>query len=256
MNAQWSPLHRELDLWRASGLQIPIWWRDDDAVSDTTALRRLGQLAATAGIDVTLGIIPLHADRSLASYLSYTPHLRPAVHGWSHQNHAPVDEKTAEFGAHRALHDMLDEIENAMGRLHASYGSRLLPMFIPPWNRISGDVLKSLPKLGFRFVSTATPRATKWAAAGLEQVNTHIDPIDWRGTRGLLPIEQIVKNTTDILRDRREGRSDASEPLGLLTHHLVHDEAIWSFCAEFLNVLRSGPVTFWAGPSGDNDESS
>lgn len=86
-------------------------------------------------------------------------------------------------------------------------------------------------------------------APGLEQINTHLDPIDWRGTRGLVAPDKLVAQTTDLLRDRREGRTDNAEPFGILTHHLVHDPDIWIFTEALLRRLLDGPGFVWALPA-------
>ena len=48
------------------------------------------------------------------------------------------------------------------------------------------------------------------------------------------------------LADRRTGLADNGEPYGLLTHHLVHDAAIWDFTEKLLDHLRAGPVRLWS----------
>ncbi|WP_050928158.1 polysaccharide deacetylase family protein [Aestuariivita boseongensis] len=247
----WTALHDELAQWEREGLSLPLWWRDDDAISDSAALRQLAQLSQKTQLPVHIAVIPAHADTSLADFLSGTPHVIPLVHGWAHENHAPPDQKKTEFGAHRPLAEMIEDADRGFGKLHGLFGSRLQPVFVPPWNRISPDLVAELPHLGFKVLSTATPRKSRWAAEGLEQINTHIDPIDWKGTRGLLDEALLVDRITRLLQDRRAGRSDADEPLGLLTHHLVHDPAIWSFCERLIAVLLSGPAQPWQFGKGD-----
>lgn len=86
------------------------------------------------------------------------------------------------------------------------------------------------------------------AAPGLSQINTHLDPIDWRGSRGLADPDMLISQTVALLRDRREGRADADEPFGVLTHHLVHDQRIWDFTEHLLSQLLDGPVRIWTAP--------
>lgn len=247
----WSALQDELDAWEDAGLTFPFWWRDDDAVSDTPALRQLADLSQRYDLPVHIAVIPAHADRSLSSCLATLPHVIPLVHGWAHENHAPADQKKAEFGAHRPIAAMQEEADRGFGKLHGLFGSRLQPVFVPPWNRIAPDLIAALPGLGYRALSTATPRDAEWAASGLKQINTHIDPIDWKGTRSLLDASVLIPRITKLLQDRRAGRSDATEPLGLLTHHLVHDPAIWSFCARLVDLFLSGPARPWHISEGE-----
>ena len=141
---------------------------------------------------------------------------------------------------------MFDEAAKALQRLENLFGSRQFPVFVPPWNRISDDLVAHLPQLGYSVLSTFTPRKTRSPAPGLTQINTHIDPIDWKDTRSLLPEDQLIASITAHLQDRRTGMVDVQEPLGLLTHHLVHDDAIWSFCVRLTRLLMQGPGIPWS----------
>lgn len=244
--ADWSALDAELALWQAEGLELPLWWRDDDAVEPTGALDRLSDLSAEVGVPVHLAVIPAHAIETLAERMMPDEQLIPVVHGWAHENHAPASEKKAEFRAHRPLDQVVRDAQRGMTRLQTLFGANLQPMFVPPWNRINKAVVAELPVLGFRVLSTATPRKAAQAAPGMWQINTHLDPIDWKGTRSLLSPEQLIAQLVQQLQDRREGRADNTEPYGLLTHHLVHDEDIWRFSREVLLRLMDGPTRIWA----------
>ncbi|CUK13048.1 putative glycosyl transferase [Ruegeria denitrificans] len=242
----WSPLEAELNIWRAQGLSLPLWWRDDDAVSKTTQLEKLSELSRSLDLPVHLAIIPRDADAGLVDYVAQQPTLIPVVHGWAHQNLAPPDEKKSEFRLHRPLADITADAQSGLNRLRTLFGDRLCPMFVPPWNRIAPEVVRELPDLGYCIVSTATPRKKREPAPGLEQINTHLDPIDWRGSRRLVAADKLISQTTDLLRDRREARADITEPFGVLTHHLVHDQDIWTFTQELLSRLLDGPGIAWA----------
>jgi hypothetical protein len=74
-------------------------------------------------------------------------------------------------------------------------------------------------------------------AADLLQVNTHIDPIDWHGTRSLADPVLLIESLAAAIKRRVAGEADRDEPIGFLTHHLMHDEAIWSFCEELMMQL-------------------
>ena len=252
MVIDWSPLRDELRRWQAEGLTLPVWWRDDDAVTVTAQLDRLTALSDTLRIPVHLAVIPRDADRALADYVLGHAHLIPVVHGWAHQNHAPADEKKSEFRLHRPMPDISKDASAGLARLNRLFQDRLCPMFVPPWNRIASEVAALLPELGYRTLSTATPRKTRFAAPGLEQINTHLDPIDWRGSRGLCAPDSLISKTVGLLQDRRAGRADTAEPFGVLTHHLVHDDDIWSFTGDMLQHLLDGPGTVWTADTPKN----
>lgn len=241
----WSALDQELEAWQQAGLQLPLWWRDDDATEVTPQLQQLTETAQRLGLPVHLAIIPRDAQPELAAHLQNTADLIPVVHGWAHKSHAPEGEKKAEFGAHRPVQDMLGEAEAGLERLKSFFGSGLRPMFVPPWNRIAPEILPWMAGLGYCALSTFTPRSRTKAAPGLVQINTHLDPIDWKGSRSLLPEAQLIAQVASQLKDRRQGRADTREPYGILTHHLVHDDRIWGFTETLIARLLAGPATAW-----------
>jgi hypothetical protein len=64
----WDDLARECDAWAAEGRAVELWWRDDDAIEDTPALRRL--LALTRGrAPIALAVIPGRLTPNLAPLL-------------------------------------------------------------------------------------------------------------------------------------------------------------------------------------------
>ncbi len=244
MTPDWTPLDQELDLWQTQGLTLPLWWRDDDAIAPTPQLDRLIALSDRLGLPVHLAIIPSTATIDLASGLAQTCFV-PVVHGWAHISHAPPSEKKAEFGAHRPTDDVIEDAKQGLAALHALFSEQTAPMFVPPWNRIAPSVVAGLPEIGFSALSTFTPRKSRFTAPGLEQINTHLDPIHWKGDRSLVPTQRLIQQTADDLKHRRTGQTDNSEPYGILTHHLVHDEAIWSFTDALITRLLAGPATAW-----------
>ena len=237
MTVNWQPLRQELSLWRRGALQLPLWWRDDDAIEVTNPLDKLLFISEKINIPVHIAVIPKQATQGLADHLNSAALAVPIVHGWSHQNHAPEGAKKAEFNHPRAA--AVPEAQAALTRMQALFGAGLLPMFVPPWNRISGEVTNTLERLGFTALSTFTPRGAA-AVAGLAQINTHVDPIFWKQGGGLRDPDVMIAELVALLRDRREGRTDRAEPLGVLTHHLVHDAAIWEFTERCLSELLEG----------------
>ena len=237
----WNPLDRELENWQAQGLTLPLWWRDDDAIAPTPQLDQLQALSEDLGLPVHLAVIPRGATATLARRIPGST-LIPVVHGWAHENHARPGQKKAEFGDHRPLSETLRDAENGLSRLQDLFDAALVPMFVPPWNRIAPGLASGLAALGYTSLSTFTPRKTPLAAPGLEQINTHLDPIDWKGTRSLVPPDRLIAQATRDLQLRRTGETDADEPYGILTHHLVHDPAIWGFTKDLLTRLLAGPA--------------
>jgi hypothetical protein len=238
MRPDWGPLRQELSTWRAAGLVLPLWWRDDDAVTVSPALEHMARLSNDLRLPVHIAVIPKHADSALARYCAEVPDLVPMVHGWAHANHAPPGQKKAEFGHPRPAAER--ETKAALVQLESLFGSRLLKVFVPPWNRIDASVVQSLAAQGYTGLSSYMSRPERFAAPDLVQINTHLDPINWRSDRGLVPPETQIEALVAQLRARRAGKLDATEPLGFLTHHLVHDAALWDFTQALLTELLDG----------------
>ncbi|WP_415404329.1 polysaccharide deacetylase family protein [Tateyamaria sp. SN3-11] len=240
MSGDWTPLRNALTECRRDGMAVPLWWRDDDAIAPTQALDQLRGLSEEIDLSVHLAVIPSLAQPALVDAMAG---MIPVVHGWAHQDHSTAPEKKNEFQTPRP--DAVEETAMALARMHDIFGTRLRPMFVPPWNRINADVTQALAAQGYTALSTFGPRAGPQAAPGLTQINTHIDPIWWKGTRDLVDPDHLIAQTVRHLTARRTGTEDTEEPLGLLTHHLVHTPEIWSFTRAFLHEMISGGATSW-----------
>lgn len=240
----WSPLNAVLERARDQGCPIRFWWRDDDAVAHTPALDRLLTLARRYDAGIGLAVIPCDLHASLASRLMDESSAFALVHGWSHDNHAPGETKKAEFGPHRSVGTMAAEAQRGLHVAREHLGAKLLPVFVPPWNRISGEMIPHLPHLGFAGLSTFTDRGGASPAPGLLQINTHVDPIDWHGTRSAVGPQQIIAGLTEAIERRIGGKADKDEPIGFLTHHLAHDEVIWMLSERLIAHLAEQNITF------------
>ncbi len=242
----WAALTAELDRWAEVNRTASFWWRDDDAVAATPALESLLALSERHRVALALAVIPAAAEAGLAETLTRsTAPVTVVQHGFTHRNHAPPGEKTAELGDHRDVATVAAELTDGRDRLAALFADRFLPMMVPPWNRIGAEVEAALPALGFRGLSTFGPRP----AAGLGYLNTHIDIIDWRGNRGFAGDTASLGAAIGHLSDRRTGRCDPDEPTGLLTHHLNHDPACWQFIDRFLAETKRHSAAAWLSPA-------
>jgi len=232
-------LETELHNWQAAGRQPQLWWRDDDAVSVTPELDRLTQLAGGAGVDVLLAVIPAHVQDTLANYAGGHGNLKPCVHGWSHTNHAPAGDKKCELGAHRDLDVVLHEIAAGRQRLTELFGSRFVPVLVPPWNRMRSDLAPRLGEAGIMAFSTFAHTRSHPEI----QANTHVDVMDWKapgGPAGKAP-DQVLGELAAALGI---SRANGFYPVGILTHHLVHDEVAWSSLSDLLALSDLAWVPF------------
>lgn len=243
MISGWQALTDELDRWASAGRTACFWWRDDDAVAASPALERLIGLHRASAVPLALAIIPARAEAGLVERLRHEPCIAALQHGYAHQNHAAPGEKKSEFPNKRSINERLQDMQAGRNILADLFGD-LLPVFVPPWNRLAPDCLPAMPGLGFAAVSAFQPRSSYWAATGLAALNTHIDPIDWHGNDSAAAAERSLAAACMHLRAMRAGEQDL-QPLGLLTHHLRHDETIWAFVADFQNRTANHSAVRW-----------
>jgi len=239
----WQSFEDELAAWRDAGDTAAFWWRDDDATRPTEQLDRLLGLAETYAVPLVVAVVPEPAAPELASRLAECPWAGAAQHGYRHHNHEPEGVKKSEYGESRTEAEMTDEIRAGWSRLDG-FANRL-PVFVPPWNRLSETAFRAVRKAGFIGVSGFAVRSRAEPVAGLRQVNTHLDIIDWRGTRGFTGEEKALSDIVTHLAAKRLGSADANEPTGLLTHHLDHDEASWTFVEKLLHWTREQDSVKW-----------
>lgn len=240
--ATWEDLRQELDAWGGDARRASFWWRDDDATRVTPALERLLAISDAAHTPVSLAVIPRDTDDALRDRLLGQSLVSVLQHGWSHANHAP-DGPQEEFGPHRPMAAMLDEVARGWERI-AGF-ARALPVFVAPWNRIDPLFLVHLPEAGLRGISTLGPRSSPSPCEGLRQTNVHIDILDWRAGGGFVGLFRALEQVVTHLRQRRLGEADPDEPTGLMTHHGFHDGGCWRFLEEFLECTRSHPAARW-----------
>lgn len=245
MNGSWEALDDELSAWDGSGRVATFWLRDDDAVTNSPALQMLLDIGGKTGAPIGLAVIPKDADESLAEAVAAAGDTWIIQHGWCHANHAGPDEKKFELGDHRPQHVVAKDLQRGDARLQQLFGARYTGVLAPPWNRIGLETAGNLSKWGYRGLSVFGPRNTTIAAPGVHRANTHIDIIDWKGTRGFRGTDKVIGQAITHLGARRQGTSDPDEPSGLITHHLVHDTACWDFIETFISVTKCHDSVRW-----------
>ena len=242
MTPDWTPVLQEIGLWQARGKTARLWLRDDDAVKPSAQLERMAGLVGGHNIPITLAIIPEPADKALATTVKSWAGCTVAMHGFAHKNHAPTNDKKSEFGLQRTAQDVSSELESGFEKTQNLFGDRFNKMFVPPWNRIDQRHVSLLVKAGFETLSAFGWTATNASSTSICVLNTHIDIIDWKGTRAGKPIETLIKELADALAMARQ---HTYAPIGILCHHLVHDEQAWRFLQSLTDFVEENKNMRW-----------
>ena len=237
----WGNLEAELALWASHGTPARLWLRDDDAVQPTEALNKLALLTGQFDVPITIAVIPFFVREELMTFVRQHLNFSVALHGHAHTNHAPRSEKKCELGLHRARQIVLDELTGDRAKLAGMFDDRFFNMLVPPWNRISPALVAELGSCGLQHLSTFG-----WenfpGRGSICQLNTHVDIIDWKGNRGGRDAGELAADLANALaRARQKG----GLPVGILTHHLVHDEAAWDFLQALLEFIACNPNAKW-----------
>jgi hypothetical protein len=102
-----------------------------------------------------------------------------------------------------------------------------------------------LHEIGFRALSVFGPEDGKKSAVlrvpGLQLINAHVDVMDWHGTRGCRPHGEILRDIDRRLDEIEKGGGT----VGILTHHLVHDESVWEFLSRLFDITASHAACRW-----------
>jgi hypothetical protein len=214
-------LGAELERWRASGMRPRLFLRDDDAVDDTPALRRLFAACERAGAPLLLAAIPALATPALGRVAMDHPLVMPAVHGYAHASHSPRGEKPCEIGRHRAPETVLSELAAGRNRLLDLCAGTISGLLVPPWNRIHDELVGRIGEAGFAGIS-----AHGWERrAGARFVNAHIDIVHWSAGGAGRTGEWLLG---ELARNLGAARALGGRAVGILTHHRAHDETAWA----------------------------
>ena len=216
-----APIREEAALWRAAG-RVPVFWlRDDDAVEPTPALDRLITLTAAYAVPLTLAVIPRRTGEPLAVRLDREDHVTVAVHGWAHRSHrigaAAGGGAGGEYGPQRPAEVRLEETRGALVKLRRLHGDRVLPVLVPPWNRIERAFVPRLAEAGYAALSAWGPEV----AGPVPEVNAQVGIVAYSpGTAATADPVQVAGQIAARMRACRDAGQGA---IGVLTHHLMHD---------------------------------
>jgi len=238
-------LARHLDWFAARSRKVRFWWRDDDAIEPTPALERMLDLTNRHEVTLALAAIPKDATEALAERLAGEPRVFVLQHGWQHRNFQRKDlgEKAAELGSRRDPDELMAQLTEGKARLEALFGDKFVAAMVPPWNRIAPEISRRLPGIGLPGLSSFTwhnfPRA--------HQIQSHVDILKWKKQVRFIGWES-ARLRFDLQMTRRRNTGD--EPLGLLTHHLAHDEGCFEFLEEFLTIAAHHEGAEWPEVTG------
>ena len=220
----WDELRAALDGVAARGEAIRVWWRDDDAGRDHPALTRLLELAERHDLPLALAVVPMWLDANTQARIAASPNATVLQHGFAHADHAAPEGRSIELGGR-------DPGPSSASWQRPGHARGCVRLCLPGGAGAALEPAGHRPgrapdRLRVRRPVHLRPARRRQGRAGPGQVNTHLDPVDWRGTRLFVGETAALTRLVAVL--------DAEEPIGILSHHLAMDEAGWAFLDRLL----------------------
>jgi hypothetical protein len=209
-----------------------FWWRDDDARRPGPALNRLLHLSRRFEAPLTLAAVP---DGDMAALVEACAAIRTST--WRSMASATrTARRPASPRARSMTCDTLDDISAEVETAIAAFArAGLTPdLFVPPWNNAHATL-------------DACPGAARPDGVTLRRdraPGARTAPGRSSGHHALEARSRAFAGACGSCCGRGACWSSAAfagygmSRLGLLTHHLDHDEASWRFLAAFLSTFK------------------
>lgn len=160
----WPDLYPALDRAIHKGMQATthtacVYFRADDIAVPGQRNTALFRVFEQHGTPLCAAVVPAWLTEKrwqhLQSLTAQSPHLWAwHQHGWRHVNHEPASRRKCECGNAREK-AVVRDIQQGADRLRRMLGKSFVPVFTPPWNRMSCQALAALAPAGLVAVSRA-----------------------------------------------------------------------------------------------------
>jgi hypothetical protein len=236
-------LDDELYVWSEMERRPRFWWRDDDAFHDSLNLQSLRKLLDAEFI--FLAVVPGLLSTDLVRMIE--PHAPVCVlqHGWTHTNHAALEQDPSEFPLYRPPDAIERELREGQAVLADAFPTVFRRAFVPPWHRCAEWILRDAVRLGFDGVSLQSPLFPLLKRGYPGETNIDIDLCDWTRNGAFIGEDRLAVLLVKALKLRREW-NQLDTPVGILSHHECLTSADFDSLRVFLGRLRGHDVDWTA----------
>ena len=212
-----------------------IFFRADDVAVPGARFRDMIQLFSRHAVPLNLAVVPAWLTaprwRALTGIVRTAPHLWCwHQHGWRHANHEPRGKKQ-EFGPARPPEALQRDLERGRERLERLMGACFFPVFTPPWNRCTAEVLDHLRRSGYAAVSRSAG-SPPVAPRGLKDLAVDIDLHTRKEATAGDAWHALAKDLTHGL---------ARPVCGIMLHHQRMNATALAGLDHLLNLMRARP---------------
>lgn len=216
--------------------KVRVFFRADDIGAGGHSFQALCALFREHAVPLALAVVPawltdVRIDQLFASAPPDEDLWGWHQHGWRHVNWQKTGKKS-EFGNQRPLEKQWKDIWQGHMKLMLVFQARLLPVFTPPWNRLSAITLGVLDQMGFKAVSTTDPLPkTGKNAPRLKNFRIGIDLHTRKNPDGAADY--------DLLLHELSSAFSKDAPVGLMIHHQRMTPFAFAFLDELILRLRA-----------------
>lgn len=211
-----------------------IFFRADDIGVPSIAFNALCRLFRHFNMPLALSVVPSWLNDARVNYLFQIASPSETLwswhqHGWRHTNWEK-DGKKSEFGPSRNESQKWQDLWKGFNKMKEILQGHFVPVFTPPWNRLSHDSLALLYKVGFKAISTDQKLTLKGELSRLKNFRIYLD----LHTRKTLKYKSAFE---DLMEDCRR-LIMAREPAGVMIHHNRMNLNAFLFLANFLEAIQ------------------
>lgn len=207
-----------------------VFFRADDVGAGGCAFQALCRLFRHHQVPLALAVVPAWlSDMRVDQLFRDAPLEEPLwgwhQHGWRHVNWERSGKKS-EFGEGRPFEKQRQDLEHGRRKMEGIFGSRFLPVFTPPWNRLSKTTVEIAADLDFQGVSLMGPiPGGNNSGADLKNLRVFVDLHTRKSKNAESDYHRLVGEIEQALSQ--------NEPVGIMIHH----QRMTPFGFEFLDSL-------------------
>ena len=204
-----------------------IWWRDDDSFEVNDKFIDLIEFQKKRNINVYLSIIPSKITKEFIQNVNNINGAYVFPHGYAHINHSDDIGKLNEYPNTRDSDQISYEISESVKKLKVSFPSKYLPVFVPPWEHYSAQLLAILPKYGLRTISLSGYNED--LLKPLMQLNVQINFHTYKNIsadRYIVYRKNLFSICKEIISVAKNNRSNGK--IGFITHHNDMNKDDWN----------------------------
>ncbi|HQN18166.1 MAG TPA: polysaccharide deacetylase family protein [Syntrophobacteraceae bacterium] len=207
-----------------------FFFRADDIGSGGRHFHALCELFRRHNTPLAMAVVPAWLTAARIELLFAAAPLEESLwgwhqHGWRHINLQQAGRKS-EFGDQRPIEKQWQDISQGSKKMTKVFGNRSIPVFTPPWNRLSTATLKVLKELHFRAVSLDGPMpGTVKHGVGFKNLRIQLDLHTRKEKNGEADFDNLLGELCGLMTQKA--------PVGIMLHH----QRMTLFAFEFLDEL-------------------